>query len=95
MNNQLRHASNVARLLAREMAVEMKPDQVEAARDLYAAFLKSGIGVCAPNPEGLNLGVMIVALATLLGCCLEEFCILTDPLRPMEDHDKLKKEYLM
>ncbi len=95
MIGKMRHASHTADLLARKMSVGMKQDQIEAARELYAAFLKRGIGVCALDPEGLNLSVMIVALAALLSCCLEEFCLLIDTLRPVQDHDKVKKEYVM
>ena len=95
MNSKLRNASNRAHLLAQKMSSGMRQDQIEAARDLYAAFLTRGIGVCAPDSEGLNLGVMIVALSSLLGNCLDEYCTLTDALRPLEEKEGVKKEYIM
>jgi hypothetical protein len=95
MNSKLRNASSSAHVLARKMSSGMRQDQIEAAKDFYAAFLKRGIGVCSPDPEGLNLGVMIVALASLLANCLDEFCTSTDAPRPWEDQDKVKKEYVM
>ncbi len=95
MSGKLRNTSQSNHLLARKMSAGMRQDQIEAARDLYAAFLTRGVGVCSPDPEGLNLGVMIVALASLLANCLDEYCTLTEALRPSQNHDEVKKEYVM
>ncbi len=95
MNSKLRNNSNSVQFLARKMASAMRQDQIEAARDLYSAFLTRGIGVCSPDPEGLNLGVMIVALASLLASCLDEYNTATEAPRLLHDHGKVKKEYVM
>jgi hypothetical protein len=95
MDSNLRNTSQRTHFLATKLSASMSRDQIKAARDLYSAFLTRGIGVCTRDQEELDLGVMIVALASLLANCLDEYCALTEALRPSLNQNDAKKEYVM